>query len=208
MTLYLWYHNAACSQEIIPVSMAFEDVRRSPREMDGIDGGAKSRRILMSSISFRKASTSASSFLIRKTVSSRTASWYLQAELFRSHLWHGCFPSHRTLDVRQLTQALMARRLRGRSDEVVRSIGNFARRSHGVPQLHYDLELADPALGRFAEKGRGVCGGCPCGDTRRGKTGSDHRMTRQKVLEALIRLAHLRFCLRLDMEHCCRQRSA
>jgi hypothetical protein len=144
----------------------------------------------MSSISFRKASTSASSFSIRTTVSSRTASWYRQAELFRSHLWHGCLPSHRTLDVRQLTQALMARRLRGRSDEVVRSIGNFARRSHGRPQLHYDLEWTDPALGRFAEKCRVVCGGCPCGDTRRGP---DHRMTRQKGSGRLIRLAHLLF---------------
>jgi hypothetical protein len=55
--------------------------------------------------------------------------YYWQTVSFRSHLWHGRFPSHRTLDVRQLVQALIARRFRGRSDELDDvCIGKFARK--------------------------------------------------------------------------------
>ena len=63
---------------------------------------------------------------MRSTFSSLTASKYWQDALFRSQRWQGRLPSHRTLEVRQLTQALMARRLRGRG-EVCGFIGNLVR---------------------------------------------------------------------------------
>jgi hypothetical protein len=61
-------------------------------------------------------------------LSSLAASLYWQTVSFLSHLWHGQFPSHRTFDVRQLTHALIARLLRGRSCELESSIGNFVRK--------------------------------------------------------------------------------
>lgn len=73
----------------------------------------------------RMAAISASSFSMRSTFSSLTASKYWQEALFLSHRWQGRLPSQRTLDVRQLTQALMARRLRGRGE--VGFIGNLVR---------------------------------------------------------------------------------
>lgn len=67
---------------------------------------------------------------MRNVFASFTASWETQTASFLSQRWHGFLPSHRTFEVRQLTQALMARRFRGRCSgelEQAEFIGNFVR---------------------------------------------------------------------------------
>jgi hypothetical protein len=84
------------------------------------------------------AATSPSSFSIRNKFSSLTASWYWQVVPFLSHRWQGRLPSQRTLEVRQLTHALIARRLRGRG-EAGGSIGKFgnALAEASPPNAHF-----------------------------------------------------------------------
>lgn len=119
---------------------------------------------------------------MRKVFSSRITSWYWHTASFLSHLWQGLLPSHRTLEVRQLTHALIARRFRGRSVAVVRSIGNFGRKfKTGDPQKRAYRVFMDCGVGPSRSAGMGRCGDSRLGadvgngDWRRDAISSEER---------------------------------